>query len=283
MLTVDRVCKRYGDRLVLDAVCATVGSGDHVALIGPNGSGKSTLLRIIVGDESADTGGVTGSFAREGARYLAQGALDAAVFSAADLAPGLGEVWSLGQRASGDGESEADSVLAMLDRFESLGGWQAFADSEAILRGLGIAHLSPDAPADQLSGGERTKLGLAALLYQPGVFLLLDEPTNHLDLEALAWLEEYLRAFSGALLLVSHDRAFIDAVAESVLELDGETHQLRRFAGGYSAYAEQRERERESALDSFRRQQEQVQRIEADIRSVKQRASKFDTASQNDH
>src|SRR5205823_4800458 len=110
-----------------------------------------------------------------------------------------------------------------------------------------------------------------------------DEPTNHLDLEALDWLEGFLAGFSGALLVVSHDRAFIDAVAEDVLELDGDSHRLRRFTGGYSAYAATREREREAAGEAFRRQQEREARIEADIRQVKQRAARFDHMSANDH
>jgi ATP-binding cassette subfamily F protein 3 len=283
VLTVSRVSKRYADRLVLNEVTFTIGDTEKVALIGPNGSGKTTLVRIVAGHETADSGAVGGSFAGTGARYLAQGRLDRVGLTAAASTPELGAIWRLG-RTLGDAQtSGAEETLSALAELEQLGGWPAFADAEATLRGLGIDYLEPDEPYEHLSGGERTKLGLADLLFRPGPFLLLDEPTNHLDIKSLDWIEGFLSAFAGAVLLVSHDRALIDAVAGAVLELDPLTHTIRRFVGGYSQYQAQVEQERRGHAEAYQRQQEQIQQIEADIRRIKQRATRFDTLSANDH
>lgn len=283
MLIVDRITKRYGDRLVLSDVSFTVCDGEKLALIGPNGSGKSTLLRIIAGEESLDAGSIGGDYARRGARYLPQGRPDLEGLTAAESVPELRELWRLGRILTAGEAGSAEETVATLDAFERAGGWPAHLDLEETLRGLGIGYLDPDESHVHLSGGERTKLGLAALLFRPGPFLLLDEPTNHLDLDSLAWIERFLAGFDGAVLLVSHDRVLIDSVADAVVELGGESHEARRFAGGYSAYQAQVEQERESAAEAYHRQQEQIERIETDIRRVKQRATRFDTLSANDH
>jgi ATP-binding cassette subfamily F protein 3 len=284
MLLIDHVHRRYGERLILNDVTFSVDDAEKVALVGPNGCGKSTLARIIAGEERADAGGVGGSYAGAALRYLPQGAEGAGPLTAAAALPGdVGELWRLGRLLSEGGEASADETLDALTRFDDAGSWSAYEDLLEVLRGLGIGYLAPDTRYAHLSGGERTKLGLAALLYRPGPFLLLDEPTNHLDLDALGWLEEFLDRFAGGLLLISHDRALVDAVADAVVELDPATGTARRFAGGYSDYQEALERERESRLDAYRRQQEQVRRTEEDIRRVKQRAARFDTTSTNDY
>ncbi|MGI8552882.1 MAG: ribosomal protection-like ABC-F family protein [Dehalococcoidia bacterium] len=283
MLVVERVTKRYGDHLVLQDVSFTIGNGQKFGLIGPNGCGKSTLARIIAGEEKADSGGVGGSFAFPGIHYLAQGQLEAVDRTAAASAPAIGELWRLGRALSTSSFRTADETVDALARFDDLGGWSAYERVEEILRGMQIDHLDPEAQYEQLSGGERTKLALAGLLHHPGPFLLLDEPSNHLDLDALAWLEQFLSALPGALLLVSHDRALIDAVVEAVIELDPITHRARRFAGGYSAYQAELARERESQEEAYQRQREQIERVEEDIRRTKQHAMRFDTTSQNDH
>ncbi len=283
MLLIDRVSKRFGDRMVLEEVTFSIDRREKVALVGPNGCGKSTLMKIVAGLERADSGSVGGDFAGGGARYLPQGALELEPADAAGCLPWFGGLWRWGRRLEAGESGSADESLRALDEFERAGGWRAFADLEETLRGLGVGHLSPDEPYSHLSGGERTKLGLTDLLNRPGSLLLLDEPSNHLDLAALAWLERFLVGFKGAVLITSHDRTLIDAVAEAVIELDPETHRARRFAGGYSEYQEEREREHQSRLDAYRRQQEQVQRVEEDIRRVKQHAARFDTTSANDH
>ena len=283
LLFVDRVTKCFGDRIVINDVSFTMDDRDKVALIGPNGCGKTTLLRIVAGADEADHGAVGGDGVGEGARFLAQGAVELAGNSVAACMPRLGELWRLGRGFDASSPVSPEAAVDALEVFERLGGWQVYADVEETLRGLGIDYLDPLQPIDHLSGGEWTKLGLADLLNQSGSLLILDEPTNHLDLDALAWLEDFLVRYKGALLFASHDRALIDSVAAAVIEIDPETHRARRFSGGYTAYTETKERERTSQAEAYRRQQEETDRIEEDIRRVKQRAARFDSASQNDH
>jgi ATP-binding cassette subfamily F protein 3 len=283
MLLVDRVAKQYGGRVVLHDASLTVGEHEKVALIGPNGSGKSTLARLIVGLEAPDAGSISGRFAGLREAYLPQGAFAGEAGDAAAAAPSIERLWRLGARLSAGETSDAEEALALVDGFEAEGGWSAFAELEAILRGLGLSQLTPEAPYARLSGGERARLGLAALLGRPAPFLLLDEPSNHLDLEAQAWLQDWLQRFRGALLLISHDRALVDAVVSAVYTLAGESGGLRRFAGGYSDYLIAVEQERESQLDAYRRQQEEIRRVREDIRRVKAHAARFDATSANDH
>jgi ATP-binding cassette subfamily F protein 3 len=283
MLSVEHIFKRFGDHEVLRDVTFHIGDGEKVALVGANGCGKSTLLRIVVGVEPADAGSIGGDAIRAGIRYLPQGSAEQEVHSAAGCMPVHGELWRLGRSLTGGTAGSPEETLQDLDAFEALGSWPAFLDLEQVLRGLGVEYLDPTEPYQHLSGGERTKLGLADLLLAPGPMLLLDEPSNHLDLGALAWLEHFLAEFAGAILLVSHDRALIDVVADAVVEIDAETRTARRFAGGYSAYQAEQERLRLSQAEAYRRQQERIEQIESDIRRTKQRATRFDTASANDH
>lgn len=283
MLRVDHVCKRYGDSCILDNVSFTIGPSEKMGLIGPNGCGKSTLARIIAGLEEPDSGSVSGDFRRQGARYLPQGSLPTGGWRAWQALPSQGTLWRLGKTVSDDTTRLPRETLALLDAFEAAGGWQAYGRLEEALRTLRIDGIDPQEPYAQLSGGERTKLALADVLLRPGRFLLLDEPSNHLDLDALLWLEHFLSSYSGALLLVSHDRTLIDAVVDSVIALDPVSHGARRYAGGYSAYQAEQEREYQQLTDAYRRQQERIDRVEADLRRVKQRALRFDATSQSDY
>ncbi len=283
MLLVDRAGKRYGGHGVLSDASLTIGEHEKVALIGPNGSGKSTLARLIVGLEMSDAGTVSGSFAGLREAYLPQGAFASEAPDAAASAPAIERLWRLGRRLSTGEEFDSAEALALVEAFETEGGWPAFAALEEVLRGLGLSQLPPDRTYALLSGGERARLGLAALLSRPAPFLLLDEPSNHLDLEAQAWLQRWLQQFRGALLLISHDRALVDAVVSAVYALDAESGTPRRFAGGYSDYLAAVAQERESQLDAYRRQQDQIQRVREDIRRVKTHAARFDAASANDY
>jgi ATPase subunit of ABC transporter with duplicated ATPase domains len=284
MLSVERICKHFGGREVLRDITFHVGDQEKVGIVGANGCGKSTLLRIITGVETADSGSVSGDAVRTGLRYLPQGAAEQQFPAmAAGCMPVHGELWRLGQALSDETQRAPMEAITLLDAFDAAGSWPVFQEIEEVLRGLGVDYLDPKTPYEQLSGGERTKLGLADLLLAPGRLLLLDEPTNHLDLDALAWLERFLETFDGAALLVSHDRALLDAVVDGVVEIDAETHRARRYAGGYTAYQAECERERRRAAQAYRRQQERIEQIERDIRETKQAAKRFDTASANDH
>lgn len=276
MLTVSNISKSYGVISILERVSFTVGAGERVGLIGPNGCGKTTLLHIITGQLSPDAGGVllTPSDARVG--YLEQGftqhgeqtvaqflqAGEEALVEAEAQVAALAS--AMAQHATPVRLFEAYSEA--LAHLESLAATQPSAhEAEAMLVGLGLTDTALDTPLAILSGGQKTRLGLARLLLQRPELVLLDEPTNHLDIEALEWLEVWLRQFPGAALIVSHDRAFLDNTVTRILDLDPATHTATEYVGNYSAYIETWERQRERQLGQWRDEQEEARRIRGDI------------------
>ncbi|MFD4430920.1 ABC-F family ATP-binding cassette domain-containing protein [Nocardia sp. NPDC058497] len=231
-LSLRGVSKSYADRPVLDTVTATIRPGERVGIVGENGSGKSTLLRILAGLDRADTGSVTVS-ADGGLGHLAQTLAGDTVGAVIELA--LAELRDLerGMHAAAEAQ-DMDRYGELLTRFEARDGYTADARVDASLHGLGLAGLDRDRSLDSLSGGERARLGLACLLAASPEVLLLDEPTNHLDENALTWLENRLRTHHGTVVLVSHDRIFLDRVVTAIIEVaDGG---LTRFGGGYTGY-----------------------------------------------
>lgn len=242
-LTVKDVSKRYGDRHVLDQVSLTVRPGDRAGIIGENGSGKSTLLRLIAGAETPDTGEITVRF--PGATgYLAQtldleptrtvrDAVDAALAELRAMERRLREAEAtLGEA----GPEELEEYGDLLNAFEERGGYEADLRVDAALHGLGLAHLTRDRTLGSLSGGEQSRLALACVLAAAPELLLLDEPTNHLDRRAAAWLEEQLRSHHGTVVAVTHDRAFLDHVATTILEVDRDTRAVTRYGDGWAGY-----------------------------------------------
>lgn len=244
-LTVSDVSKRYGAHLVLDRVSFTVRPGEKAGVVGDNGSGKSTLLRLLAGVVRPDNGEV-GVIAPGGVGHLAQtlGLPDTArVGDAVDLA--LAELRTLERRMRATGAALHHADPAVLDRyaalqaeFEARGGYDADRRVDVLLRHLGepSAGLDRSRRLGTLSGGQRSRLALAATLASAPELLLLDEPTNDLDDEAVAWLEEWLRAHRGTLVAVTHDRAFLDRVTDTVLEVDQDTRSVRRYGDGYPGY-----------------------------------------------
>ncbi|MFD9910011.1 ribosomal protection-like ABC-F family protein [Streptomyces sp. NPDC059063] len=257
-LTLTDVTKRYPHHVVLDRVSLSVRPGEKAGVIGDNGSGKSTLLRLIAGAEPPDNGTVT-VVAPGGTGHLAQ-TLDlpgsARVGDAVDLA--LAELRSLERRirVAGAGLADADPAAyeryaALVEEFEARGGYGADRRVDVALRHLGEhTGLDRSRRLGTLSGGQRSRLALAATLASAPELLLLDEPTNDLDDEAVAWLEERLRAHRGTLVAVTHDRTFLDRVTDTILEVDHETRSVRRYGSGYAGYltakaAERARQERE--------------------------------------
>ena len=283
MLRVTDVAKSYGDALVLDKINFTVSAGERAGLIGPNGAGKTTLLRIITGLEAPDRGSVwLDPHARLG--YLEQAlvyAPEATVGSV--VAEAIGPALTLpatierlaAELATATGAA-TDAAMARyaeaLEAAEALDAYGAQARLAEVLAGLGLDHLETTTPVAILSGGQKTRLGLARLLLTRPDLLLLDEPTNHLDIAALHWLERFVRDYKGAVLIVSHDRAFLDATVSTILALDETTHTITEYVGTYSDYAEEMERQRERLADAYRRQQERIGAIKEDIGALKQRA-----------
>ena len=298
MFTVSNLTKSLGERQLFTSISFSVNPGDRIGLVGPNGAGKSTLLRLIAGDEAPDAGAITRkpglSFG-----FLRQGFTDAPDHTVADLiartSPRTGAIVSshVMVEAATDALAVAppdDALTAALaaydaafTRFEALGGYPALDPVLTLLASLGLAGVPLTTPLPTLSGGQKTRAGLAALLAESPDLLLLDEPTNHLDLEALTWLETFLADFPGAAVVVSHDRAFLDRTVTTTLELDPDTRQLTGFTGGYSEYRAMKDAAGASLVAAYERQQRSIARISTDIRNVASHALQTERATQHDY
>lgn len=282
MLHVSNISKSYGLETVLADVSFVVNRGERVGLVGPNGCGKTTLLRLITGLEPADSGRVRFDPPGLSMGYLTQ----ALVFGEGEtmqeaLARATAEhsqSWAEMQRlaaAMADLQNE-DSLPALTEayaeaelRFETTGGYELEARREAILTGLNLADIPRDLPVERLSGGQKTRLGLAGLLIQQPKLLLLDEPTNHLDLDALMWLEEWLAGYEGAAVIVSHDRALLDATTTRTLVIDPVNHTLRDFPGNYTFYLETLASEVEQQWQAYGDQQVEILRLQNAARHLR--------------
>ncbi|KXB63449.1 ABC-F family ATP-binding cassette domain-containing protein [Olsenella sp. DNF00959] len=247
----DKISKSFGGRVLYSAATLQLNAGERWGLVGPNGAGKTTLLKIIMGQESADEGTV--SFARDcSIGYLEQETHLAGEKSAlAEVVDSAHELKELERRISQMEHQissmptgpEQDGLLerygAAQDRFERLGGYELEARARQILGGLGFPIEDFDKPSRDFSGGWQMRIALSKLLLRHPDLLLLDEPTNHLDLESVKWLESFLSSYDGAVLLVSHDRAFMDSCVSHVAAL--ENKRLVTYVGNYSGYLRQRE------------------------------------------
>ena len=291
MLQAHHISKSYGVRIILDKITFSVLPDDRVGLVGENGSGKSTLLRILVREEEPDDGTIFLA-SPNSLGYLPQG-LDLSVKDTVGNyirsgVPGLAQTEAQLARLTeqlGHDSSPAtlEAYSAALSRFEALDGYALESETAAILAGLGLQGLSQAARMNELSGGQRTRIGLARLLINKPAVLLLDEPTNHLDIEALEWLEGFLSAYRGAVLVVSHDRRFLDRTVSRILELDIEKHTLHEYPGGYSDYAAAKAREVEKQWGVWKDQQAEVRRLEQDIHQTKEHALATEHGTNNDH
>ncbi|RKS06655.1 macrolide transport system ATP-binding/permease protein [Nocardiopsis sp. Huas11] len=246
-LTLTDVAKRYGDHVVLDRLTLSIAPGERVGVIGDNGSGKSTLLRLLAGVERPDNGRLVVR-APGGVGYLPQtldtvpgGVRTGTVQDAVDTA--LSDLRTLERRLhraeAGLGSATREELEAygdLLNEFEARGGYDADARVDAGLHGLGLPGLDRARPLRTLSGGERSRLALAGVLAAAPELLLLDEPTNDLDDRAVAWLEERLRSHHGTVVAVTHDRAFLAGVTDTVLEVDHVTHTVDRHGNGYDGF-----------------------------------------------
>ncbi|GAU69175.1 probable ABC transporter ATP-binding protein [Streptomyces sp. NBRC 110611] len=255
------VTKRYADHVVLDGVSFAVKPGEKVGVVGDNGSGKSTLLKLMSGRLAADNGEVTVR-APGGTGYLAQAlelppqatvqdAVDLALADLRDLEVRMRRAEAdLGRR---DVEAGLDGALAvyadLVERYEARGGYAAEARVDSALHGLGLPTLARGRRLGTLSGGERSRLALAATLASQPELLLLDEPTNDLDDQAVSWLEEHLRAHRGTVVAVTHDRVFLERLTATVLEVGSGT--VSRYGDGYDGYLAAKEAERRRRLREY--------------------------------
>ncbi len=277
MLTVHSLKKSFNLQLLFDDVSFSLSLGEKVGLIGPNGCGKTTLLRILAGLELPDSGHISHSpHLRIG--YLAQG-------NEPDPNITLGEV--VGQVVGNIDVLEHDLARTAVDlsidpknphlqvQYDELLRQIEYSESgraTSILSGLGLAEIPFDFPVRLLSGGQKTRLALSLVLLQDPQILLLDEPTNHLDIEMLEWLETWLQNCPSAVLIVSHDRTFLNQTVNRILEMDSQTGNVKEYQGNYSDFTLQKKREIEKQWSAYRDQQLEIKRMKQDIAKVKAQA-----------
>src|SRR5687767_4266634 len=261
----------HGETTLFDSLNLTLSGTRRAGLVGPNGAGKTSLLRVLAGVDAPERGSVTlGPGDRIG--YLPQEPPGPELTIDRLLGAALGEVWRLrGELERLERRLEDPAALAAYGeaqgRFGALGGWALQAQLDGARDALGISHVPLDAPLGGLSGGEAARALLAGVLLARPTVLLLDEPTNHLDLDGLAWLEDFLGGFDGAVLVVSHDRRFLDETVSRILELAGGA--LTSYEGGYTAYREEKARRGERLALDYEAQQKRRRRLEADIASTR--------------
>jgi ATP-binding cassette subfamily F protein 3 len=285
LLQLQDVTKAFGEKTLLEHVTWQVGDRDRVGLCGPNGAGKTTLLKMLAGFDEPDSGVIQkpnaltlGYLPQDGLVHTGRTVKDEASLALKPLLDLKAEMHDLEGRL-GDAtlsEAEHDAVLAryseVQDRFRLSDGYQIELKVATVLRGLGFELEVQDQLSDHLSGGWQMRLALAKLLLSEPDLLLLDEPTNHLDLEARNWLEEYLVAYPHSVILVSHDRFFLDAVVTHIADLT--LRKITEYHTNYTKYLEQREANLERLREAKRRQDEEIQRVEEFINRFRYQATK---------
>ncbi|MEO6623961.1 MAG: ATP-binding cassette domain-containing protein, partial [Burkholderiaceae bacterium] len=272
MIQLKNLTLRRGTKVLLDNTSVTLNPGEKVGLVGRNGAGKSSLFSLLDGSLHEDAGDFSvptqwrmGQVAQD-MPETTQGATDFVVEGDTRLLAAQADVQAA--EASDDGDRMAHAYMELQDS----GAHDAPARAQALILGLGFKTTELDNPVNSFSGGWRMRLQLARALMCPAELLLLDEPTNHLDLDALVWLETWLKRFEGTLLVISHDREFLDAVTNVTLHIDGA--KLVRYSGNYSKFEDMRAEQLELQHNAFARQQEKIAHLQRFITRFKAKASK---------
>ena len=275
-IKVQKLSKAFGVRTVFHDVSFEIRRGERIGLIGANGAGKSTLLKCLIGEEDYDSGAFIVSEG-ESIGYLQQ---DITFDDTLTLRQLITDAWQdvlqlekqikdveKEMQAHPDDTDLMNRYARMQERFEWLGGYEYESMSRKIIQGLGFTEDDMDRPVQNFSGGQKTRINLAKALVRRPDYLFLDEPTNHLDMDMLEWLEGYLLSYGGGVLIVSHDRYFLDKVATGILELEHEKVTL--YKGNYSRYAKQKAERQKALLGAYKKQQEHIKATEEYIRKYK--------------
>ncbi|GED69168.1 ABC transporter ATP-binding protein [Brevibacillus reuszeri] len=281
IVATQRIQKSYGADPVLQEITLEIKAGERVGIVGPNGAGKTTLFKLLAGIESPDSGelyrakGTVWAYLPQTPTYPAEWTGEDVVASAFTQVRKLEEnMRELEQQMGTAYEDEQELNRLMLryqkwqDEFEQMDGYQWETKMAQVTEGLGISAELLTTPFAQLSGGEKTKAGLAKLLCQQSDVLLLDEPTNHLDVHSMEWLEEFLKSYPGTVLIISHDRYFLDAVVTSVYHVDG--GEAEYYIGNYSAFVTEREERLLRQFAAYQEQQKQIKKMKETIKRLKE-------------
>ena len=275
VLKISGLSKSFGIKTVFENVSFEVRSGERVGLVGANGAGKTTLLKCIMGAEEADKGSVKASdgaiigYLRQDFNYTSHTIREEMEDAWKDVLYYKDRMETLAREleSSKSDEKLVEAYGRAEARFEFLGGYDYESTTRKILTGLGFSDDDWDRDIHSFSGGQKVRINLAAAFVRHPDFLLLDEPTNHLDMGMLEWLEEYLRSYKGGILMISHDRYFLDGAATGIIDL--ENHHIRSFRGGYTRYMETKENQDRAYEKAYEKQQEHIKETEEYIRRYK--------------
>jgi ATP-binding cassette subfamily F protein 3 len=279
MLTLSQLSKSFAGRTLFSDVSLQINREDRIGLVGPNGAGKSTLFSLILGEASPDEGRVTleknvtmGFLPQESAPAGNETILELACATS----PEMSRVQQAIQRHEAAGTLEDPEYHEAIDTFTELGGWQLEPRAKQILSGLAFRDADFTRKAKALSGGWIMRAHLARLLVQEPDLLLLDEPTNHLDLESLVWFQEYLRNYPGAILMISHDREFLNQLVGSIVEIS--QAKLHRYRGNYDKYVVEKAAREEQHLAAYKNQQKEIASLQQFADRFRAKASKASQA-----
>ncbi len=277
MLTIKKLTKTLGGRTLLREAEMSINWGERVALVGPNGAGKSTLFRMILDEEPPDEGTIErDEYAITG--YLPQEAGEPTDETIIEIAMGITPEMTGILRTMREHETKGDlshpDFAKAQDQFNHLNGYQLEPKARKILAGLGFRQEDFQKPARTFSGGWVMRAHLARLLVMEPDLLMLDEPTNHLDLLSLLWFRRYLLNYSGAILMISHDRDFMDSIIETVVEIDPDAAKLISYTGNYSSFLQQREARFDQQTAAYRAQQKEIEQHQEFIDRFRQIGSK---------
>ena len=271
ILQANKIERSFAGELLFDNINLQVDERDRIALVGKNGAGKSTLLKILVGEEEPTSGeinkkkDVSLSYLAQDSRFESENTIyDEMLHVFDDLRRTETQLRQMELEMGEKSGEDLDKLMADYDRlsenFRQAGGFTYEADIRAILNGFKFDETMWQMKIAELSGGQNTRLALAKMLLEKPNLLVLDEPTNHLDIETIAWLENYLVNYSGALIIVSHDRYFLDKVATITLDLT--KHSLDRYVGNYSRFVEQKEQKLATEAKNYEKQQKEIAALE---------------------
>ncbi|HIX71714.1 MAG TPA: ABC-F family ATP-binding cassette domain-containing protein [Candidatus Anaerobutyricum stercoripullorum] len=278
ILACQKITKAFGGDTILNDISFLINEGDKAALIGINGAGKTTLLKVITGEYEADGGevvlqrGATMGYLSQvidvtSRRTIYEEMLDAKK-DIITMEQDIRELEKAISHLSGEElEKAMEKYSQLTDRFEKSNGYAWKSEIVGVLKGLGFTEAEFDTPIHTLSGGQKTRVALSRILLTRPDIILLDEPTNHLDMDAIRWLETFLGNYRGAVLIVSHDRYFLDRVVSKVIEIENGNSQT--FLGNYSRYAEKKKAQRDAQMKQYLNQQQEIQHQEEVIAKLR--------------
>lgn len=284
MITLNQLQKQFGNRVLFRDCSLQIGARDRIGLIGPNGSGKTTLFRMILGEETIDDGEILiakgvkmGYLPQEVITFRGNTVLGEVLKGASQITSLEDKMKVLEEELTSIDDPKVQEKLAkeygrLQEHYTVLGGYSLEAEAKQILKGLGFKERDFNRLTDELSGGWLMRIALSKILLQSPDLLLLDEPTNHLDLESLIWLENFLVNYPGAMVIVSHDRVFLNHLVDRIAEIDGEKIYL--YHGNYDRYLKEKENRKEILEATYKTQQRKIEQTERFIERFRAKNTK---------